>query len=108
MGNGEGLSISHIGFGHIRSNYTDKSLILNYLHFQRLLKIFSVFPSFAGIIVFFQFNSNTCYVVPQDTKRVLLQGILKDGLYYFPALQTYTNDSANTFSFTTNIVTINM
>lgn len=37
--------------------------------------------------VYFEFYPNTCYVKSQGTKKVLLRGTLKDGLYYFPDLK---------------------
>ena len=39
--------------------------------------------------VFFEFHSSFCLVKSQDTKVILLQGLVgHDGLYQFPALQS--------------------
>jgi len=46
--------------------------------------------------------------VHQDTKQVLLQGTLKDGLYTFPGLKASSHYSANSLSFTGNSATINL
>jgi len=51
---------------------------------------------------------NTCYVVQQDTKQVLLQGILKDDLYIFPNLKSCSNYFANSLSFIGDNATINL
>lgn len=37
--------------------------------------------------VFFEFHPNSCFVKYQDTKKTLLKGYIKDGLYAFPDLK---------------------
>jgi len=71
-------------------------------------KKFSVSKFSCDNNVFFVFYPNTCYVVHQDTKHVLLQGTLKDGLYIFRNLKSCSNYSANSLSFTGDNATINL
>ena len=34
--------------------------------------------------VYFEFHANLCYVKHQETHQILLQVVIKDGLYVFP------------------------
>ena len=83
MGNVTGLKISAIGYSRTRSSTFNKTIVLKDLvHVPAITKsLISVSKFCHDNNVFFEFHSNTCYVVHQVTKRVLLQGILKDGLY---------------------------
>ena len=73
-----------------------KFLVLkNLLHVPLITKNFLSVSSFArDKIVLFTFTTNHCYVVDQTTKKILLQGTLKDGLYSFPMLHNHLPSSS--------------
>jgi len=110
MGNGKGLCISHIGYASLSSATHSTSLRLNDLLLVPDItkNLLSVSKFSRDNNVFFIFYPHSCYVVHQDTKQVLLQGTLKDGLYTFPGLKASSHYSANSLSFTGNSATINL
>lgn len=95
MGNGTGLPISHIGHTTFPSN----SRILhlkNLLHVPSITKnLISVSQFCTDNAVFFEFHSNSCFVKDRETKKVLLEGIVDEGLYKFQ-LHTTQNPGAKT------------
>jgi len=82
VGNGKGLLISHIGYANFRSSTSRKSLLLtDLLHVPAITKnLLSVSKFCRDNNVIFEFTSNSCYFLDQETKHVLLQGCFKDGL----------------------------
>jgi len=110
MGNGKGLCISHIGSASLSSATHSTSLRLNDLLLVPDItkNLLSVSKFSRDNNVFFIFYPHSGYVVHQDTKQVLLQGTLKDGLYTFPSLKSSSHYSANSLSFTGNNATINL
>jgi len=97
LGNGSGMPIHHIGSATYTAPHTNHSFRLqNLLHVPSLSKnLLSVSKFSLDNNVYFEFYPHHCYVKHQDTKRIFLQGILKDGLYMFnifpsPALNNTT------------------
>ena len=90
LGNGASMAISHIGSTSCVSVVTNIVLCLqNLLHVLTLNKKLLSVSKFANDNnVFFEFYSDSCYVKHQVTKQILFQGIIKDGLYVFPALRS--------------------
>jgi len=86
LGNGSGTPIAHIGFATYITPYNNIVIHLNQLlHVPNITKnLISVSKFVKDNNVFFKFYSNYCFVKQQDTKRIILQGKLKDGLYVFP------------------------
>ena len=88
IGNGQSLSISHIGHSNVISSS-------NLLHLNNLLYVPSITKNLVSVSkfardnsVFFEFHPYSCFVKSQATKEVLLQGVLgKDGLYRFNSFQ---------------------
>jgi len=109
MGNDTGLKISTIGSAHIRSSTSNNNLVLkDLLHVPEITKnLISVSKLCIDNNVFFEFHSNTCYVIHQVTKRVMLQDILKNGLYIFPTLLSVSQCSVNSLSFTADKINVN-
>ncbi|KAF7805093.1 Retrovirus-related Pol polyprotein from transposon TNT 1-94 [Senna tora] len=89
MANGAGISIQNVGTTEILSPQSNSSFLLNHvLHAPKVSKnLLSVSQFTKDNSVFFEFHSNACYVKCQDTKRILMQGIAKDGLYVFDNLK---------------------
>jgi len=109
MGNGKGLFISHIGSANFRPSTSNKPLFLtDLLHVPAITKnLLSVSKFCRDNNAIFEFHSNNCYVLDQETKRVLLQGYLKDGLYIFPALHSLPSFSVHSMSFIAEPISIN-
>jgi len=111
MGNGSGLSIANIGSISFSCPSTRKSLVLkNLLHVPLITKNLLSVSSFArDNNVLFTFTANHCYVVDQATKKILLQGTLKDGLYSFPMLHNHPPSSlVHNISLSHNTLTANV
>jgi len=69
------------------------------LHVPHIIKNLLSISKFAlDNNVFLKFYSNVCYVKKQETKEILLQGSLKDGLYVFDDFVPLSQCSANTSS----------
>ena len=49
--------------------------------------------------VYFEFFPNHCFVKNQDTKEIILQGKVKDGLYVFPTMQCSLKPSVSNTTF---------
>ena len=83
IGDGKSLLIEHIGSSEMQSH--SKPLILSsLLHVPAMKKnLLSVSKFAKDNKVYFEFHSDVCYVKCQDSKRILLRGHLKDGLYAF-------------------------
>ncbi|PON91412.1 Zinc finger, CCHC-type, partial [Trema orientale] len=80
VGNGSQLSISHIGSSQI---LTSKALQLNnILHVPEITKnLISISQFTHDNDAVIEFYSTCCFVNDKATRKTLLQGILKDGLY---------------------------
>lgn len=85
VGNGASLSIHHVGNSTFSSPFTSKLLSLNQLlHVPSITKnLISVSKFARENHVFFEFFLDFCFVKDQDSKVVLLEGRLKNGLYDF-------------------------
>lgn len=90
MGNGEGLSISHLG----TSTFCPSSqtfLLRNLLHVPLITKNLLSVSQFANDNnVFFEFHPQLCLVKDLTTQTVLLQGKLHKGLYQFQLGKPHT------------------
>lgn len=79
--NGKGLSISSIGSTTFVANRHTFHLP-NMLHILEITKnLISVLKFCQDNHVFFEFHHNLCFVKNLATRRILLYGVLKDGLY---------------------------
>ena len=91
VGNGQGINISHIGHSNIiLPHSSSRSLRLHdLLYVPSITKnLVSVSKLARDNCVFFEFHPFHCFVKSQDTKEVLLHGVLgKDGLYLFNSFQ---------------------
>ena len=92
IGNGQGLNINSLGVSSflfpLKPNL---SLVLsNMLFVSSITKNLICVSQFCkDNDVFFEFHSCFCLVKSQETKKILLQGLVGcDGLYQFPALQS--------------------
>ncbi|KAL5787325.1 hypothetical protein ACOSP7_004274 [Xanthoceras sorbifolium] len=83
MGNGTGLVISSIGSNAF--NYDHHTLMLkNILHMPHIIKtVLSVSKFVRDNHVCVEFHPLFCLVNDQATKKTLIQGVLKNGLYVF-------------------------
>uniref|UniRef100_A0A803QCY3 Integrase catalytic domain-containing protein n=1 Tax=Cannabis sativa TaxID=3483 RepID=A0A803QCY3_CANSA len=92
VGNGDKLVISHFGNGKLYTK-TGQWLKLNEMLLVPIIakNFLSVSKLTTDNDVIIEFHSNSCFVKDIATRRVLLQGMLKDGLYQ---LQTPRNKSA--------------
>ncbi|KAJ1701542.1 hypothetical protein LUZ63_001321 [Rhynchospora breviuscula] len=81
IGNGMGLPISHIGTAHLHTS--GKTLRLtNVLHVPSITKnLLSVSQLAHDNEVIIEFSSQNCVVKEQGTHKILLHGILNNGLY---------------------------
>jgi len=109
MGNGKGLLISHIGSANFRSSTSNKPLFFtDLLHVPAITKnLLNVSKFCRDNNVIFEFHSNNCYVLDQETKHVLLQGYLKDDLYIFPDLHSLSSSSVHSMSFIVEPISVN-
>ena len=92
LGNGSGLPISHTGSAIMSSdNHHARFILKNLLHVLNITKnLISVSQFARNNNMFFEFYPDFCNVKHQDSKVILLQGRLKDGIYVFPHLQSTT------------------
>ncbi|PON89348.1 hypothetical protein TorRG33x02_148910, partial [Trema orientale] len=81
VSNSSSLLIKHIGFANIVSK--SRSLKLsNILHVPKITKnLISISQFISDNNVLVEFSSTCCVIKDKATKTILLQGILKDGLY---------------------------
>ncbi|KAL4379829.1 hypothetical protein GQ457_02G016750 [Hibiscus cannabinus] len=84
VGNGNSLAISHVGHTFLKTPH--KFLLLYHLlHVPNITKNLMFVSRFAkDNSVYFEFHPNVCFVKDEDSGDVLLEGVEKDGLYYFP------------------------
>jgi len=96
LGNGAGMNICHIGSTFFVVPQTHSRIYLRHLlHVPNIVKnLLSVSKFTKDNNVFFEFHADKCYVKTQDNK-ILLQGIVRDGLYVFPPLHKNVLYSAN-------------
>lgn len=88
VGNGMGLPITHVGSASLHVNSRVFHL-KNLLHVPSITKnLLSVSQFCTDNNVYFEFNSTSCFVKDQRTKKVLLQGAVEGGLYKFTSLQS--------------------
>ncbi|PON71837.1 hypothetical protein PanWU01x14_070240, partial [Parasponia andersonii] len=85
VSDGTGLQIQHIGQSSFLSHFQSKMLNLNHLlHVPSINKNLTSVSKFAADNnVFFEFQSNQCFVKDQVTKAILMAGMLNNGLYVF-------------------------
>ena len=83
VGNGSSLQISHVGNSLFKSDLSNHSFRLNnLLHMPHITKnLLSVSQFAKDNKVFFKFQPNHYYVKCQDTKEIILQGSVDNGLY---------------------------
>lgn len=89
LANGSGINISHVGCAQVQLQNSSKSpLSLNsLLHIPTATKnLISVSQFARDNNVFFEFSPHSCAVKCQDTKKILLKGIVMGGLYCFDHL----------------------
>ena len=88
IGNGQGLNINSSGVSSFSFPLNPKfSLVLSNLLFVPSVtkNLISVSQFCKDNNVFFEFHSSLCLVKSQDSKQVLLKGLVgSDGLYQFP------------------------
>lgn len=98
VGNGTSLHIDHTGFSKLKSPSSSFTFTLNnVLHVPGIRKnLLSVAQFARDNSVFFEFHPDTFFVKSQATRRQLLQGRFKDGLYAFNELQLADPHSFNT------------
>lgn len=96
LANGSGINISHIGHAQVLSSSSSKPFLLKQLlHVPNATKnLLSVSQFESDNKVFFEFHPHLCFVKCQATKRILLQGAVKDGLYYFDNLHLPSSPSS--------------
>lgn len=82
VGDGNSLHISHIGRGNIHSQNNRSLALNNLLHVLAIKKnLISVSQLTNDNNVFKEFYSDCCVVKDLKTRMILLQRVLKDGLY---------------------------
>jgi histone deacetylase 1/2 len=96
VGNGNSLHIAHIGDNNFISHYKDHVLLKNILHVPDITKnLLSISKLTTNNNVFVEFYADVCYVKDKLTRTVIMQGMLKDGLYQ---LQHTSHSSKSKFS----------
>ncbi|XP_016195998.1 uncharacterized protein LOC107637061 [Arachis ipaensis] len=95
-GNGQGMKITHVGNSILHASLSNRPFRMqNLLHVPNISKnLISVAKFALDNYVFFEFWPYLCNVKCQITRQVLLQGLLKDGLYKFEGISV--NTSSNT------------
>ena len=84
LGNGLGISISHIGQAHFKTANSRTLLLNNLLHVPDISKnLLSVSQFAKDNKVFFEFHPNVCFVKDLQSREIVLKGILDQGLYKF-------------------------
>ena len=89
IGDGKGLLIKHIGHTSFESPFTSHKLDLKHLlHVPEITKnLLSVSKFCTDNNVLFEFHSTRCFVKDQSTRTILLEGVLRYGLYVFDKAQ---------------------
>lgn len=90
VGNGSTLPITHIGSASLPSSQNSKSLQLsNILFVPHITKsLLSISKFTQDNDVFLEFHSDCCFVKDKCTRRILLEGRIKDGLYLLDLSKT--------------------
>ena len=93
IGNGQGLCISNIGSSHY--NFSNGNISLNkILHVPQITKnLLSIARITSDNNAIVEFISHCVFVKDKDSKRVLLRGVLKDGLYKVLIPHVFSNFS---------------
>lgn len=96
--NGAGLSITHSGPSSLITPSKHIFYLQNLLHVPSVTKnLLSVSQFTKDNKVYFEFHPNFCVIKDQATGKILLQGLLHDGLYSFkmqassPKLMSHSN-----------------
>jgi len=85
----------HTGYAFYTAPHRNTNFILrNLLHVPNITK---------NLISIFEFFSHSCFVKHQDTHKILLQGVVKDGLYVFPSSNDSLSYSANYACYKPNV-----
>lgn len=105
IADGSGIIINHVGSAKVHSTSSPSSsfLLKTLLHVPQSSKNLLSVSRFAhDNNVFFEFHSNCCFVKSQATRKVLLQGVVRDGLYIFDNLFIPPSLSSTTSSLPTS------
>jgi len=99
------MNIIHIGSAFYVAPYTHKKFLLRHLlHVPHITKnLISVAQFTKDNNVYFEFHPHSCFVKHQDTHHILIQGIVRDGLYVFLASPTYLSYTANHVAYKPNV-----
>uniref|UniRef100_A0A803P5A9 Integrase catalytic domain-containing protein n=1 Tax=Cannabis sativa TaxID=3483 RepID=A0A803P5A9_CANSA len=83
VGDGHPLAITHIGSGILSTNVPFKTLVLKdvLLVPEMAKKLISISKLTTDNDILIEFDSDFCFVKDKVTRKVLLTGMLKDGLY---------------------------
>ena len=103
VGNGSKLFIAHTGIIHLPSLNRRILELKNVLHVPSIKKnLLSISQLTFDNSVFVEFHFNCCFVKDKKTGQVLLQGMLKDGLYALD-LPNQVKKSASSFNFSKSL-----
>ena len=93
VGNGQTLDIFSVGHTYFHSHKSSKSLNLtNVLYVPQITKnIISIAKFTQDNDVIVEFDSHCCFVKDKKSKEILLQGILKEGLYQLDIAKISSN-----------------
>nr|KYP45414.1 Retrovirus-related Pol polyprotein from transposon TNT 1-94 [Cajanus cajan] len=107
MGNGQAIGINHTGTSMFHTRMSPKVFILkDLLHVPHITKnLLSVSKLCRDNEVYLEFHINHCFVKSQDSKEILLQGNLKNGLYVFDAVK-FLKPDANSAAYVPTVSTI--
>uniref|UniRef100_A0A803QD97 Retrovirus-related Pol polyprotein from transposon TNT 1-94-like beta-barrel domain-containing protein n=1 Tax=Cannabis sativa TaxID=3483 RepID=A0A803QD97_CANSA len=84
VGDGSKLLIKHTGSGFMSTNNSSPLILKEMLHVPKIAKnLVSISKLTADNNVTVEFSSNDCCVKDNQTKKKVLQGKLKEGLYQF-------------------------
>lgn len=95
VGNGSELKISHIGDIFLSSQHSQKSLFLhNILHVPNITKnLISISQFTKDNDVVIEFFFDCCLIKDKVTRKILIQGALKHGLYQLDPEKVYSQSS---------------
>lgn len=99
VGNGNRLKIEHVGSSLIKTANNDILVLNEMLHVPAIKKnLISISKLTSDNNVTVEFSSDTCFVKDKVTKRKVLQGTLKEGLYQFEPVQAASNHQLSSLS----------
>ncbi|KAL2457867.1 Uncharacterized protein Adt_46191 [Abeliophyllum distichum] len=104
VGDGTKLEIKHIGESSIPVVNNRFLTLKNILHVPHITRnLLSISKLTADNDIFIEFHANCCLVKDRVTGKVLLEGVLEDGLYKLnqPSISTTYNSQAQTTSTST-------